>query len=62
MEKCGDVVRELGWAFSGDKLSSVPQMLTNHLFSALRTQRKDLTVQWGRQTQRKDLSAVWLVY
>lgn len=31
------MVRELSWAFRGDKLSSVPQMLTDRLSYALRT-------------------------
>lgn len=49
------MVRELGWSVSGDKLSSVPQMLTNHLFSALRTQRKDLTVSGGDRHRERIL-------
>lgn len=51
--KCRDMARELSWSFSGNKLSSVLQLLTDHLCSALRTHRKELTVSWGKTDTEK---------
>ena len=55
------MVRELSWSFSGYKLNSVLQILTDHLCYALKTHEGAHSI-WGRQTQRKNFSEVWLVH